>query len=131
MNTLLNDYRANLNELKETLGKQMSALMDDKRIDETNHLKIRLNIVEIFEKMLVLSEKKVDAAAVESESVYNETLRLHYLQHFDKIPTAWHDMLSKSQAHGDTEKAYIEQLKIDQADTLRFKFEALYDAQTE
>lgn len=131
MNTLLNDYRAYLNELKETLSKQMSALMDDKRIDETNHLKIRLNIVEIFEKMLVLSEKKVDAAAVESASVYNETLRLHYLQHFDKIPTAWHDMLSKNQAHGDTEKAYIEQLKIDQADTLRFKFEALYDAQTE
>lgn len=131
MNTLLDDYRVYLTEMKETLGGQIRLLMDDKRIDETNHTKIRLNIVEIFEQMLALSEKKAASIAGESVFVYNETLKQHYLHFFDKVPTAWYDMLSKSQARGDTDKAYIEQLKIDAANALREKFEALYDAQTE
>ena len=131
MNKLLNDYRAYLTEMKEILGGQIRLLMDDKRIDETNHTKIRLNIVEIFEQMLALSEKKAASVTGGSASVYNETLKRHYLHFFEKIPAAWHDMLSKSLAHGDSEKAYIEQLKIDAAVALREKFEALYDAQTE
>ncbi len=82
---------------------QQSALTADGRGDEATFMQIRRNVYNIF--LTASRALKGDMAALK--------VRL------ERIPEPWSKSLSAAQAHGDVQKAHIEQIKLDTVASIR------------
>ncbi len=82
---------------------RQAALAADGRSDEAMFMQIRRNVYNIF--LTACRALKGDMAALK--------VRL------ERIPEPWSKSLSAAQAHGDVQKAHIEQIKLDTVANIR------------
>lgn len=82
---------------------QQRALSADGRGDEARFMQIRANVYGIFRS--VYTAAKGDLTAVQAR--------------LTAIPAAWEESLRQAQAHGDLEKAHIEQIKLETVAAIR------------
>lgn len=107
-----NLYLEELTKEKEMLKNQLSK---EDRLDEATHISIELNIIDIFTKMFEIS-------CNQTVNLELSDLRKTYLNFFDKIPANWYTNLEKCKTFGKDEEAFIEELKIKQAESIKSKF---------
>ena len=90
-----------------------AALNADNRADEAVFEKIRMNVYDIFRTVYTAGEK-VSGGDPEKQ--------LGFLRHrLEEIPAGWRTSLEMAQSHGDTEKAHIEQIKLEAVGEIRRK----------
>ena len=119
MDTYKNYIQTIKTEKKEAIDKFLSMQCED----DATFAKIELNIIEIFEQMFSISEKK----ALSDKVSPIESLKNTYLGFFEKIPSSWIIQLEKSKKFGNDEETYKETLKINQANLMKTRFLELFD----
>ncbi|MBR2718846.1 MAG: hypothetical protein IKB78_06105 [Clostridia bacterium] len=95
----MNDFLIWCDERTAACQQRRKELAADQRIDEARFEQIRANVYGVF--------RAVYAALQNNPAALGKKLR--------EIPAAWEESLQLAQQHGDAEKAYIEQLKLDTA----------------
>ncbi|MDR7855150.1 hypothetical protein [Tissierella sp.] len=113
---LKENYLSFLREEQEDLRKSIEDLQKQECVDDANLQKIRLNIVEIFNKMFNISLSDSPIA-----------LREKYLGFFQKITEPWYVNKEKAQKFGDENEAIIEDIKIQEAEKLKSQFVECYN----
>ena len=98
-----------LNEKIAACATEAKALELDDRRDEAVFAKIRMNVYDIFRTVFKASVTQNDADAF-------------FLEKLEQIPENWRTSLSMTLQHGNTEKAHIEQIKLDTAAEIRRLF---------
>ena len=93
-----------------------NALTAEGRADEAVFEKIRGNV-------LSLSEAVLKAAAQQTEPAG------FFRQRMAKIPAAWAQAREKALAHGDENRAYLEQIKLSMAEDIRRAFDSIWGEQ--
>ena len=99
------EFTAYLAACTESCREQIKKLSSDGREDEAVFAKIKLNVYDIF--------KTVFNALGDEEK---------FLGKLTEIPAAWQASLEKAEAHGDSEKAHIERIKLETVNEIREKF---------
>ncbi len=115
MDWLKLNYVGFLTERQEHYQVSMDRLYQQQCVDEANFEKIRLNVVEIFSKMFKISSAQNP-----------EALKTKYLSFFDKITTPWHLNREKALEFGRDRERFIEDLKTQEAEVLRLRFEEYF-----
>ena len=95
----MNDFLSWCDERTAACQQRRRELTADQRIDEARFEQIRANVYGVF--------RAVYATLQNHPAALEKKLR--------EIPAAWEESLCLARQHGDTEKAYIEQLKLDTA----------------
>ncbi len=116
------DYLNYIHSLTAEYNSHIQALIIDDRKDEADIYKIRINICDIFIRMLDATEKKVgpvkSADEAEQAGVYNQ----EYLDWFEKIPVNWRTNLETARKYEDAINIKTEEVKLETAELLRSKF---------
>ncbi len=90
-----------------------AALNADNRADEAVFEKIRMNVFDIFRTVYNAGEKV---------SGGDPAKQLNFLRHrLEEISASWRTSLEMAQSYDNTEKAHIEQLKLNVVDEIRQK----------
>lgn len=97
----------------------VAACAADDRADEAVFAKIQMNVYDIF--------LTVFSAGIRSAGDDDEKLCQFFLARLDQIPQSWQASLSAATEHGNTEKAHIEQLKLDTAGEIRQIFSEIWE----
>ena len=92
-----------LDDRKEDVLAQVSALISDDRKDESNVYKAKANIYDIAKAIYGASEKQAPS----------ENLKEDFLKRFDKITSPWAENLERAKAHGDSLKEMIDEAKLE------------------
>lgn len=100
----------------------VSALQADHRADEAVFQKIRLNVFDIF--------RTVTEAGCKVCGEDSEKLRELLLERLEQIPANWKKAHDAAVQHGNSEKAHIEQLKLDAAAAIRAEIERIWGDNT-
>ncbi len=114
---IANEFTNFLNELKskkEVICEELKQKVVD---DEMKHIKVELNVIEIFTKMFDISCKK---ALSEENKI--ESLKSKYIGFFDNIPKNWYISLEKHKKFGNNEEVFVEELKIEQMLLIKKRF---------
>lgn len=123
METLVNVYKTYLKDTKANKQAEIDKFLAEHCEDDANLAKIEYNIIDIFDQMFAISEKK----AMGNRQNSKETLKETYLAFFEKIPKSWYENREKSIAFDDVETTHKENLKIHQATMLKNRFIELYE----
>ena len=91
----------------------------DHRVDEVVFAKVQGNVYDIF--------SAVFSAAVKTCGQDDEKAVQFFLTKLQQIPQNWHTALATATEHGETEKAYIEQLKLDTATEIQNEFLKIWE----
>ena len=91
-----------------------AALAKDDRGDEAVFQTIKANIYEVF--------RTVWGAALKHSGGCTEKARSFFAEKLEHIPRNWQDSLARATAQGDTERAHIEQIKLDTVDEIKQHF---------
>ncbi|MGN0779683.1 MAG: hypothetical protein ACI4MJ_11075 [Aristaeellaceae bacterium] len=92
------------------------ALTAEGRGDEAVFEKIRGNVLSLSRSVLGVAEKQADPAGF-------------FRQRMAQIPSAWADAREKALAHGDENRAYLEDIKLKAAEDIRRAFESIWREQ--
>ena len=95
-------------------------LNEQERKDEAVFAKIRGNVFDIF--------RTVYAAGV--KAVGEEQAAAFLREKLDTIPQNWRTALEQAEAHGETEKAHIERIKLKAVQEIRSAAEAIWREET-
>lgn len=112
INYIRENYTNFLNEREKDIKATILRLQREDRIDEANLEKIKLNVVGIFSKMFAISNNDNP-----------KILKEKYLGFFDKITGPWHINRDKALKFKNDENVIIEEIKIQEAENLKKKFE--------
>ena len=112
INYIRENYTNFLNEREKDIKATILRLQREDRIDEANLEKIKLNVVGIFSKMFAISNNDNP-----------KILKEKYLGFFDKITGPWHINRDKALKFKHDENVIIEEIKIQEAENLKKKFE--------
>lgn len=96
----------------EELAKKEKTLRMDQRKDEANHVRVQMNIVQIFQTVFQVSLKKANGNSVKE----------NFLDQLEKIPESWEKALENARAHQNVEQELIENLKFQMRDSIREQF---------
>ena len=88
------------------------ALALDDRQDEAVFAKVRLNIYDVFRTVFNVAANQVDMDGF-------------FLAKLDEIPRSWQTSMELAQQHGNTQKAHLEQIKLDTAAQIRSAFDSI------
>ncbi len=113
---LQEEYIKYIKNRKKDIDNEILDLKANECMDEANLLKIRLNIIDIFEKMFSISK---------SDNI--EEFHNKYLSYFDKIPKAWHNNREKALEFENAADVIIEDIKINEAKELKDKYMEYYN----
>ena len=113
---LKDNYSIFLKEKSNESKAKIEKLKKDERLDEANLDKIRLNVIEIFSKMFTISN-----------SDDPEILKDKYLSFFDKITKPWYINKEKALKFDKQKEVIIEDIKIEEAESLKSKFKDYYN----
>ena len=90
-----------------------AALTADNRADEAVFEKIRLNVFDIFRTVYNAGEKVSGGDGAK---------QLDFLRNrLEGIPSSWQKALEAALVHGNSEKAHIEQIKLEAVEEIRRK----------
>lgn len=92
-------------------AERQQALIADGRADEATFQKIRSNMFDIFRTVLNSAKQHCGDDP--------DAIRAFFRARLAQIPSAWEASLRMAQAHGDVEKAHIEQIKLDAVGEIR------------
>lgn len=93
-----------------------NALTAEGRADEAVFEKIRGNVLSLSEAVLKTAMQQADPAGF-------------FRQRMAQIPSAWAQAREKALAHGDENRAYLEQIKLDMAEDIRRAFEHIREGE--
>ena len=93
-------------------------LRAEQRQDEAVFEKIRGNVFDVFKTILTVARRKEQD---------EDSIRRFFRQRLEQIPQGWVESLQKAEAHGDTEKAYIERIKLETVAAIRAQTEKLWE----
>lgn len=91
-----------------------NALTAEGRADEAVFEKIRGNVLSLSEAVLRTAMQQEDPAGF-------------FRQRMAQIPAAWAQAREKALAHGDDNRAYLEQIKLDMAEDVRRAFDHILE----
>lgn len=123
---LIENYKKYLQTIKADKKAKIDQFVTLQCDDDATLSRIELNIIEIFEQMFGISEKKSIAQKENALNALKET----YLGFFDKIPNNWIIQLEQCQKFGDEEGAFKETLKINQANAMKKAFVKMLEEAT-
>lgn len=126
MRTNVTNYLNYISGLVAEYQHQAEILKSDERKDEANLYKIRMNICDIFYKMIDAADKKVAAMKLVKEEEQNKAFYDEYLNFFEMIPQNWKVNQELAQKHNDVIVVKTEEVKLETANLLRKKFLELY-----
>ncbi len=108
------------------LEANLQSLRKDSREDEAVLCKVKMNICDIYRKMLPVARKKVDA--VSTLSVEEKDLRFcqEYLNLMKKITSSWSEGLQAAQKAGDYRAVLVEETKLETAKQLEEEFRKVF-----
>lgn len=109
------------NQICQCKGRVQLLTLDDRR-DEAVFAKIETNVYEIFNSVL--------SAAVRTTEGDDQALVQFFLTRIQQIPLNWQAALENAKKHGEMEKAYIEQLKLDVVVAIKGEFERIWEVNT-
>ncbi|WBW98117.1 hypothetical protein [Oceanirhabdus sp. W0125-5] len=126
------------NVLKEEIkikNENMKKLRAEGSGDEANLERIKLNVIDIFEKMFMVSYNNVFVksnnpnltAILEKEEDDYKKLHLAYDHFLNNITAPWREKLEKDKKFNNIEKAIIEELKLAEVDRVKAIFNELYN----
>lgn len=110
----LNTYFA---DKLEECGRRKAALIADDRKDEADLCQIRANIYDIFKTIL--------SVAVRTQKS-EEGVNSFFAKKLREMTNTWAESGEKASAHGDMQKATIEQIKVETAEEIRRVFEKIW-----
>ncbi|MGN1021245.1 MAG: hypothetical protein ACI4O7_12840 [Aristaeellaceae bacterium] len=93
-----------------------NALTAEGRTDEAVFEKIRGNVLSLSEAVLRAAMQQEDPAGF-------------FRQRMEQIPAAWAQAREKALAHGDGNRAYLEQIKLEMAEDIRRAFGHIQEGQ--
>ena len=99
----LSPYRAFLSGEKQRVAALIHQAEAENRQDEANLLKIRLNILGVFETV---------ASADEKQTADWPSFRQRYEPRFDTLTAPWRARLAQAMQHGDLQTQTIEEEKL-------------------
>lgn len=91
-----------------------NALTAEGRADEAVFEKIQGNVLSLSEAVLKTAMQQEDPAGF-------------FRQRMAQIPSAWAQAREKALAHGDENRAYLEQIKLDMAEDVRRAFDHILE----
>lgn len=91
--------------------KQAQELTCDDRGDEAVFAKVRMNVYDIFSTIF--------SVAVKTAGEDDEKLMQFFAQKIRQIPQSWHASLANALQHGDSDKAYLEQIKLEAVEEIK------------
>ena len=113
MNTIKQqEFLDYLSNQYENLVQQEQVLKADERKDEANHVRIQMNIYQIFQTIFQVTIKKSKEEEVEQD----------FLAQLERIPQSWEKALENARLHQDVEREFIENLKFQMRDQIRAEF---------
>lgn len=96
-----NDFFAFLDERKNATMEEVQSLAKDNRKDESNTLKAKANIYDIFKAIWGASERMA-----------GDDFKTDFLVRVDNICGPWEKSLEVAREHNDTAKIVIEEAKL-------------------
>ncbi len=109
----VNEFNAYLDNQITACRQREEEMRKDDRADERIFEKIRGNVYDIFKTVFSVAVKNAGNEAAVQE---------FFSQKLDQLPVGWQVALEKATAHGDTEKAQIESIKLGTAEEIRKVF---------
>lgn len=94
-------------------------LRSDDREDEAVFAKIQRNVYDIFNTIF--------SVAVKTAGQDDEKVVQFFLIRLQQIPQSWHTALRSAEAHGESEKAHIEHLKLEAVAEIQKEFERIWE----
>lgn len=122
LNLFANTFITELNQKMATKKDLMATYRQENREDDSNLVKIELNVMDIFIKMFNVAKSKVPQTL--ATAGWRDPLKAEFLPFFDKITTPWADRLEKCKAHDLHEDIHIETLKLETAAAIKTAFMA-------
>lgn len=95
-------------------NRRREVLLADGRADEATFEKVRANIYDIFRTVL--------SVAVQHCEGQPDAVGQFFLLRLQNIPESWESAYENAKTHNDTEKIYLEQLKLDTVAQIRERF---------
>ena len=89
-------------------------LENDLRKDEAVFEKVRENVYDIFRTVLKVAGKQHGD---------DEAIRSFFASRLRQIPSSWRQSLEAARQHGDTQKAWMEEIKLAVIDDITAAFE--------
>lgn len=118
MNELKNTFFAFLDKRKEEITKESELLAKDYRKDESNLLKAKANIYDIFKAIWDAAEKT---------TADKEAFKEEFLKKAALIPSAWEKSLELAKQHNDTAKIVMEETKLSAVSEIKESFLSLFE----
>lgn len=123
MNRKMEHYRHWLVSEKDRLSTSIRLLEQEKRTDEANWDKIRLNVIEAFETIAGADERFVSKQSGNTWDLFCQ----RYLPRFASMSGKWKDALEKARLHGDASAEAVETIKIETAARIEAAFQNAED----
>lgn len=111
MEDMLCLLEARIAACRERAGK----LEKDLRKDEAVFEKVRENVYDIFKTVLNVAGKQ--------HGDDEEAIRSFFASRLGQIPSSWRQSLEAARQHGDTQKAWMEEIKLAVIDDITAAFE--------
>ncbi|CRZ33972.1 hypothetical protein DFR55_10863 [Herbinix hemicellulosilytica] len=116
MKTVIENMNKFLEQRKAEVLEEAARLIADERKDESNFLKAKANIYDVFKALLGASSK----ACNDKNAFYAD-----FKKRAETVPAVWRKSLEEASRHGDTKKVLTEEAKLSAADEIIAKFDEL------
>ncbi len=108
----MNHFVAFIEEKVKLLQQEEQELAASDRKDESNLVKIRINVYGICKTVYeVFAKTKVGTE-----------LKQAYLEKLETLPRSWKVSMEKAKEYGDIEKAVVEEIKLQTLEEVRIKY---------
>lgn len=116
VNKLRDEINGYLDERHAVVLEEALRLKMDDRVDESNVLKAKANIYDVFKSLCNVSAKQSSNKAQFEEELNKKSIT---------IPAAWEKSLEVAKAHNDTIKIMIEEAKLSAVYEIREKIASI------
>lgn len=125
MDKLINEFLEIVNNKKIESTSLYNSLKTDERVDEANLQRIKVNIYNTFETVILSLKKEVLKKHYSSEKENYDALCKAYINSLENIPANWRTKLEKAKENNDVENIIISQTQLDVANELKKIFTEL------
>jgi len=113
MGAKMEEFISYMNQKTELLSQEEKYLAASDRKDESNLVKIRINVYGICKTFFEVTNR--EAAGEEGKALYLEKL--------EKLSEPWKEALKKAKEHEDIQKAVIEEIKLETLEEIKLQFQ--------
>lgn len=125
MCSYIDQYMNYTKELEREYLEKYETLEKEDRKDEAILWKVRANICEIFQTLVVATNKKVTTKTNGEDVEFERIFKGEYLKMFENIPSSWRTRLTMAQKNDDILTVITEEAKLETAQKLKDEFTRL------